>query len=274
MLPSEWVTFCALVRDQMSERVSPSVTPLSRSDDFHNGFAWATGTYVALPSGTTVLLTNEHVARRVQSEHLAHLPSQGANYELLKEFRVSSAPEDLAVSYVSIERLGSDRIVLSYNSLDASFAPLPNELLYWHGFPGTTALRHEPVTEGKTRYSWFGELQTVGLSMLSQQVPNWPDNLPAAYNPDYHVLVHYPAEAVRPADKQLSELPNPHGLSGSLLWDTKAVSCLHEGHKWDASKARVCGVIWATWDNPEVVVATKVEFLHRFLAAADTGIRL
>jgi hypothetical protein len=66
------------------------------------------------------------------------------------------------------------------------------------------------------------------------------------------------------------DLPNPKGMSGSLLWDTKFVSCLQRGISWNAEFARVCGVIWATWPNPEVVIATKIQFLHQFIAEVDT----
>jgi hypothetical protein len=125
------------------------------------------------------------------------------------------------------------------------------------------------MTEQNTRYSWFSELGMIGLSMLSQQIPEWPSSVPDEYIEDYHVVVHYPAQAQTSPGGPQVDLPNPRGMSGSLLWDTKAVQCLSRGEAWDSSFARVCGVIWATWDNPELVVATKVEFLHRFVA--DVG---
>jgi hypothetical protein len=65
------------------------------------------------------------------------------------------------------------------------------------------------------------------------------------------------------------DLPSPKGISGSLLWDTKFVSCYQRGIPWNPEFARVCGVIWATWQNPEVVIATKVQFLHQFIAEVD-----
>src|SRR5688500_14963858 len=94
MQPAEWALLCDSVRTQMGGRVRPSVTPISPSEDLKHGFAWGTGTYISLPSGATAVLTNEHVARRAETEHLSHLPVPGANYELLPEFRVWPAPED------------------------------------------------------------------------------------------------------------------------------------------------------------------------------------
>jgi hypothetical protein len=270
MTQAQWVELSFTVRDQMTHRVRPSVTPISRSDDLKRGWAWGTGTYLSLPSGNTVVLTNEHVARQIQTEHLSHLPALGGHYELLTEFKVRPAPEDFAVCSVPADRLGGDRVVLTMDCLDTSFRPEQGELLYWYGVPGTKASRHEPVSEQNTRYSWFEELQTVGLPMLSQQVPDWPDTLPEAYVPEYHAVVHYPAQAKQTPDGVEVDLPNPRGLSGSLLWDTKAVACGRRGEPWEPPKARVCGVIWATWDKPEVVVATKVEFLRAFIADVDT----
>ncbi|MCA1788787.1 MAG: hypothetical protein LC667_02705 [Thioalkalivibrio sp.] len=179
------------------------------------------------------------------------------------------APEDLAVCVVPADRLAPDRVALTVDALDASFAPEQNELLYWYGFPGSTAHRNDPVTEQNTRYSWFDELPMTGVSMVSQQIPEWPIGLPDEYLPDHHVVVHYPAQAQESPDGPPVDLPNPLGMSGSLLWDTKVVHCLRRGVEWDPSLARVCGVIWATWDKPELIVATKVEFLHQFIADVD-----
>ena len=271
MTKAEWDELCFSVRDQMSEYVAPSVTPISRSDDMGRGFAWGTGSYMCLPSSETVLLTNEHVARKVLEEHLSHLPACGAYYELLPEFRVKPHPEDLAVCSIPSGRLGVKRRPLSTDTLDACFEPIDNEVLYWLGFPGTTASRHDAISENKTRYSWFGELQIVGMPMLTQQLQNWPEGLPQNFDSIYHTLVHYPAMAKRNPNEQEVELPNPVGLSGSLLWDTKAVACMRHGQTWNPSKARVCGVIWAAWDRPKVVVATKVQFLQAFITEVDSG---
>ena len=269
MQPAEWESFCNAVRTQMGERVRQSVTPISRSDDLEHGFAWGTGNYVSLSSGAIAVLTNEHVASRVATEHLSHLPVPGAHYELLPEFRVWGAPEDLAVCIVPADRLAPERVVLAADALDVSYDPEPYELLYWYGFPGTTALRNDPMAEQRTRYSWFEELHALGLSMVSQQIPEWPSGLPSDFLPDYHVAVHYPAQAQKSPGGSAVDLPNPKGLSGSLLWDTKAVQCMRRSVTWDPSLARVCGVIWATWNKPELVIATKVEYLHRFIADVD-----
>ncbi len=271
MTQAEWDQLCFMVRDQMTAFVAPSVTPISRSDDKEKGFALGTGTYLCLPSGVTVLLTNEHVGRKAKTAHLSHLPVSGSHYELLPVFKVRSPPEDLAVCSILSARLEVKRRALSMNSLDTCFDPADKELFYWLGFPGTKVSRHDAIFEHDILCSWFGELQTAGMPMLSQQYPEWPEGLPQDYDPTYHALVHYPTMARRGPNEKEVELPNPAGLSGSLLWDTKAVACLQHGQTWEPSKARVCGVIWAIWNKPEVVVATKVQFLLTFINDIDPG---
>lgn len=145
--------------------------------------------------------------------------------------------------------------------LDEKFAPVESELLFWLGFPGSTAKRHELVTEWNTRYSWFGHLETVGIPMLTQQVQLLMLGLPY-FDAEKHVLLHYPSSAIRNTGQPREELPNPEGMSGSLLWDTRFVACTFAGQEWTVEKARVCGVIWAAHSKPEVIVATKIEYVR------------
>lgn len=61
------------------------------------------------------------------------------------------------------------------------------------------------------------------------------------------------------------ELPNPQGMSGSLLWDTKFVASMSTGRKWNPELAMVCGLIWGAYRSPEAIVATKIEHLRSAL---------
>ena len=80
--------------------------------------------------------------------------------------------------------------MISVDILDQLCKPEPQELLYWYGFPGSIALRKDPISEQNTRYSWFNELHVDGVSIVSQLVPAWPDDFPDAYNQDHHIAVH------------------------------------------------------------------------------------
>ena len=155
----------------------------------------------------------------------------------------------------------------SASCLDTEYQPSENELLFWLGYPGSTATRHESVTEANTRYSWFGSLETLAVPVVSQQLIDWPDGLPDDYRPDSHILVHYPANGQRGRGAPDTEAPNPHGMSSSFLWDTKRVACWRSGKEWSPEYARVCGIVWGTFANPDVIVATPVQQLRSLIDA-------
>jgi hypothetical protein len=50
-------------------------------------------------------------------------------------------------------------------------------------------------------------------------------------------------------------------MSGSLLWDRKFVARTTSGYQWSVDDAQVCGLIWATHEKLEIVVATKIEYV-------------
>ena len=97
--------------------------------------------------------------------------------------------------------------------------------------------------------------------MLTQAVEDVVPNLPA-YDANFHVALHYPASAIRQPGEEENELPNPRGMSGSLLWDTRFVADTRNGRDWRPDHARVCGLIWAAHTTPEVVIATRIEHLR------------
>ena len=154
---------------------------------------------------------------------------------------------------------------ISGSVLDDRCLPVDKELLFFLGFPGSTATRHEPATELNKRYTWFGQpLATLGVPMLAQVIRE-PIGSPLKYDPHYHVAVHFPARALRHAGGEPVVMPNPHGFSGSLLWDTKFVACAGAKKKWSPENARVCGVVWAAHSHPEIVVATKIDHVRSVL---------
>ena len=103
--------------------------------------------------------------------------------------------------------------------------------------------------------------------MLSQAIG--ADSISASnFDPCKHVGVHYPQTATRESDGEAVPLPNAAGMSGSALWDTKFVACALEGMPWHPSMARICGVVWAVLNDPEVVFVTKIEEVRSALPGA------
>jgi hypothetical protein len=254
-------SLCVEVRDQMADHVFRFVTPISRSDDLIHGFAWATGNYVRLNS-SAYLLTNEPVIRKAIGFHLAHLPGPTDDYIGCADAILTAGwPIDLALMRLWNEPAGSTRGVLASPYLERSYSPAPCELMFWLGYPGSTAERHEPVTPQKTRYSWFGSLETPAVPCLMQEVQNTPLEL-EGFDPDIHVALHYPSHAITTLGVGPKALPNPSGMSGSLLWDTKFVACTTAGKQWGPEEARVCGLVFGAVTQPEVVLATRIEHVR------------
>ncbi len=251
----------------MTRHVSKFVTPISRSLEFGKGSAWGTGSYCEL-FGTPFLLTNEHVATVGPGWTLGHLPGPTDEYiQLDSPFHASGAPIDVAI--IRVAGLGDNRATVASRHMSRRYGPVSGELLFWLGYPGSRCTRNESITELRIRSNWFkGPLETPCVPFISQAVPAAPTKPLAGFHVDLHVLVHYPAKAARIAGDESVDLPNPHGMSGSLLWDTRFVASTLRGDTWSPACARVCGLIWAAHDKPEVVVATRIEHVrHEFVAS-------
>jgi len=246
----------------MARHVWPSVTCISQTTDGSRGTSWATGNYVCLRHAP-YLLTNAHVVEEAVGSHLAHLPGPTDDYVgCYNAFLADPWPVDMALMRLGGEWSRANRTAIPASSLAHQYEPARHELLFWLGFPGSTATRHEPITDLNRRYTWFGRpLQNAGVPILTQAVEGPAPNLPA-YDIRFHVALHYPASAIQQPGQAELELPNPKGMSGSLLWDTRFVAETQKGSKWGPYHARVCGLIWAAHAKPEVVVATRIEHLR------------
>lgn len=249
----------------MANYVWPFTTPISRTADLENGIAWGTGNYIAF-EGSVYVLTNEHVARQMLKEPLAHLPKVGDYYVRFEnDFEALPWPDDIALSKLGEHGTPDQKRVIHLSQFESKFNPEEHELLFWLGYPGTTGKRSD-VIAGKERMSYFGELVTPSFPILSQQYDGWPLGLREAYLPEHHRLIHYPRVAKQNPGEAVVEVPNPAGMSGSLVWDTKRIYCERRGLEWSPQKSRVCGLIWATDLDPDIVVATPSEAV---LAAID-----
>jgi hypothetical protein len=248
----------------MAEYVSRVVTPISVSDSPDYGTAHATGNYLTL-RGLPYLQTNEHVIEEALGCDLAHLPGPTDDYVLCnQEWLTVTWPTDIALMKLSALPAAPSRESVSASRLGARYAPVPQELFFWVGFPGSTTKRREPLTERNIRRTWFGSLETPGTPVLTQELPAVPLGL-NDFDPEKHVALHYPAAALRTAGEPAADTPNAKGMSGSLLWDTKFVASSCAGREWNVESAEVCGVLWAAHDKPEVVVATKIEYIRSAL---------
>lgn len=260
-----WDSHFARVTLEMGDYVRQYATPLSMSEEYGSGTAWGSGTYIEGATLTWVL-TAEHVLSNLPTGgRLAHVPDDGGQYNAaFGKPAVAPWPVDAAALpiYPDPQYLPAAHRIVRKSSIEINYAPVNDELLFWYGFPGYTVERNDPRLRDKLRDSKFGQLTTPGQPMLSQELAPGTQFSSTNFDPALHVAIHYPIAATRASDGEIVPLPNAAGMSGSALWDTKFVSCALEGKPWSPDMARVCGVVWAVFDNPDVVFVTKIEHVR------------
>lgn len=225
------------------------------------------GGYLEGKEGTW-LITASHVFEDAPKDAmLAHLPVPGDEYIAITELpEVAKWPVDAAVARVAPIPASSSIKALPKDLLSYQYFAVDGELLFWIGFPGFKLERHDPILPDRLRSTLFGELHTFGLPMLSQALQG-DDPKHAAFDRGKHVAIHYPNSAKSAPGEPPVALPHPKGMSGSLLWNTRFVETTREGEEWSPANATVCGVVWAALGNPEVVLATKIEYVRQSLAS-------
>jgi hypothetical protein len=239
---------------RMREFVFPIVTPLvvvraGKTEPL------GTGSFFRF-FGQNYVLTAEHVARNGAGGIIQHLPGPHDRFSTTGAFMTERMPFDLALAKAT------SLVSLPPRALDSQYAPVDDtELFFFLGFPGSTARRMEPITEANIRREYFGTFPTEGLPFIAQAVR--PAERPG-YDPMVHAAFKYPALATHQSGARRA-IPNPQGLSGSLLWDTNRVHAWRRGIPWRPEMARVCGVIHSDFDEDEFIVATKVEHVSAAL---------
>ncbi len=265
----EWESLCADVRQRMAAHVYPFVTPISATEDLTRGWVHGTGNYLSIGK-QRFIVTAGHVVEDAEGVHLCHLPGPTDAFVLCPSLMlVDPWPVDAALGKLGAEWGTASKEAIPKSWIARRLNPVPDELFFFMGFPGSTAARNEPITDLNRRYNWGGGLLTSPCVPFVMQAPR--ERLPALedYEPTKHVALHYPAKASSGPGMPEVDLPNPKGLSGSFLWDTKRVAALSRGRQWTPNEARVCGIIWQAHTKPEIVVATRIEFVRPLLCRTN-----
>ena len=246
---AEWHKVCDEAVKEMSAHVEPFTSPISRIMSDTHGEHHGTGYYFQAGSAK-YLITNEHVAKRLIKGSLTHKFNGDDKLFLITSSALTiMAPVDVAIIRINEGTWNKDTHNASAIPL-SRFAerhdPVQHELLFFAGFSGQ-----------RSKF-FFGNLITPGTPYATQESP-FPTSLNEA-DPKFHFSLFYPPDLARSIDGT-SSLPDPHGFSGSLVWDTKRVACLQARKEWSPAMAEVTGILWGWPSGAACILATKVEKL-------------
>lgn len=263
MTSDEWNQCCADVASRMFEHVKQFVTPISASEEYGFGRAVGSGGYFEGADDTWLLTANHVVEEAAKLGVLAHLPNSGDNYSGINgQWMQAKWPVDAATVRVEVISPSSSKKAIPKCRVSEQYSSaIKSELLFWIGFPGTTANRNDPVGPDKVRTSWFNQLDTPGLPFLSQAIQDYCLTH-GAFDSNKHIAICYPSSAKRASDQSEIATPNPKGMSGSILWNTRYVEFMSQGKVWSPDDSTVCGLVWAALSEPEVILATNIEHLR------------
>ncbi|PSU72261.1 hypothetical protein C9J20_18055 [Photobacterium phosphoreum] len=254
----EWNEICAQVSVQMIEHVKSYITPISRVISDGEGEHLGTGSYFEL-DGERYLITNEHVAKHLKTNSLTHKFWNNENIFKLTNPAISlSHPVDVAISKIDDNNWGvldHEALAIPFERFSKSHNTVEHELLFFAGY------------SGERSNFYFGFMNTPGTPYLTQELP-FPTTVPEA-DPKYHFALHYSPDKATSVDGT-SSLPDPHGFSGSLVWDTKVMACIKENKEWSPELAEVTGIVWGWPSVAACILVTKVEHLN--LATLKTNL--
>ncbi|MCG6115546.1 MAG: hypothetical protein MEQ84_10150 [Mesorhizobium sp.] len=255
----------AVASNLLSFQLQPFITPISGAIAEDSAVHVGTGGYIEWRRKRLVL-TNEHVAREVANHSLARKCFDSVDYlHINNPWNVLAAPADLACSVVD-DRWNSARhsaMAFPDHRFEERHAPLPAEYLFVLGFSGEKA-HFSPS---------FATLFTTGTPLLTQE---YDDTLEPEetrrpirhpdFDPDYHFAMPWMPGSTTPTDGRASSVPlDPHGMSGSLVFNTRIVEFSRTGDTWTPGVVRLTGVLWG-WDTADrFLFATRIEHVVAFL---------
>jgi hypothetical protein len=229
----------------------PFITPISYSADHDYGEMLGSATIVEL-HGARYLLTCEHVARRMTHYRLAHFTrNDEPAAAVINPFQCEVYPVDLALARIDdVVFADMDKQALPAIRLSPSFDVAKGEIVFIHGYPGE-----------RGRFSAL----SGGLRATTFPYAACLCDLPPGYEPDKHFAVSFPDTLSRYNGNECIR-PNPEGLSGSAVWNTKYVECATE--LWAPSASTVIGVLFGYDENYQCLVGTRIETVRMFLLNA------
>lgn len=244
------------VCDQMREFAFPFVPSISCEVETNVADHHGSGLYIRL-GNETYILTNEHVARVMQGRPLAHQLLDGENStRIMHAVQAAKAPYDLALTRVDASVWNDSRNkrkALDVSELAHRHDPTEHDFLFMLGYSAERSY-FSPT---------FETLMTKGTPYLMQESKDRPNDLG-----DMYFAIPYLPELAKSLSGNSANLPDPHGFSGSPVWDTRFRRCDLEGTRWNPEESHVTGVIFAWRPDTKHLLALKAEYLVEFLLHA------
>ena len=206
------------------------------------------------------ILTNEHVAaaRRSGAQLGTRFDGHDDLIVLTGDHIELPWPWDLALIPISDQAWSScehTALAINVNQISPAHAAAPTEVFALAGYAGE-----------RTHFV-FGEMQFGATTSLAREVQlsDHPE-----IDPRFHFGVAYlPDRATSVIGDR--GLPQPDGMSGSAIWNTRFVEARLNGLEWSADLAVVTGVTFGWPSGQGAIAATRAEHLRSFLLAAMTA---
>lgn len=249
------------VIDRMKQHTAHSITQVCGNFDEETGELLGTGTFFELRN-SLYLLTAQHVAEELYTntkdgkrKFAAGLSHSVGNNQRMRWFPnpwiTWNKPQDIAVTRLDpIVLDGTDCIPLQSNHLALNSETLDDDDIYFvHGWPGK-----------QSHYTTF-----FGRGVMSKSLPygGWlvTANL-SDFDKTTHFPISYPPDELIDEQGNATTLPDPHGLSGSVLWK---INRKGNGDAWTPNMARVVGLVQGFNHDWRCLVVTRIEYVKGIL---------
>ncbi len=238
------------VTDKMAKFTSPFLCSIAGIISHDEGDHIGTGTFITI-GGNKYLFTAAHVACEAEAAKytgVAHSLGNARPYmNVAGSFRKN---HDLDIAYAPVNFPGlpdSDRSSCPEELVGPSLG-VEKDWLFIHGLPGSSSPYFRMSKAVHSRTLPYG---TVA------ETPKW-----SQFNPKVHFASRYEPRDQMYADGTPAELPNPSGLSGVAVWNTRRGE---KDSRWTPADARVAGIVHR-WDtDARCLIATKIEAILEWM---------
>ncbi|WP_221032894.1 hypothetical protein [Actomonas aquatica] len=238
------------VIEELKNASSKFITAIARTTDSNQGDFVGSGSFMVF-GGRVFLVTAMHVA--MDALHRAKWGAafaSGSNdpYQLITAPFCLDNDLDIAIAPVTLDHSASlPRQACSTSSIAEEAGQL-SDCLFVHGYPGK-----------RSKFLMLGPgIHSESLPWATVTVESsWQD-----FDPNLHFAIGFDPTHARYVNGDKAHLPDPDGMSGSAVWNTRRCEI---GTRWQASDARIVGVIHRWDQEARCLIGTKIEHIHRIV---------